>query len=171
MASESAVGRTLAFLHELYPTREITPEAVAAWTVAFRDWDDRQLMECAMKAAREVGRTFFPTPGEITALRPRPALDLAGILHRISELGQYNPHTGWQYPRIDVVREALGDAIATAYGSAGAERCFADDANDGSHVTRDIARREFEKNLEMWQTQNPDRPLLPAPQQNLLTEG
>jgi hypothetical protein len=81
------------------------------------------------------------------------------VLRQISALGSYSPAAGWQYPRIEAVRDALGDAVASAYAAAGAERCFADDDT----ITQDIARRAFATELGDTQRRDPTRPLLVAP--------
>lgn len=166
MASPRTIATILAFLHELYPTREIGEATNEAWHIAFADWDDETLTVCARNAAATPGRSFFPTPGEIAAFRPAPAIDTAALLRRISAIGTYNPN-GWIYPRIEAVRDALGDAVADAYAAAGAERCFAEDES----VTQDIARRAFGKELDAAQKLAPTRPLLAAPKQQQLAAG
>ncbi len=164
MASKTAIATVLAYLHELYPTREIQPATAQAWAMVFAEWPDDELQACAMKAAAERGRTFFPTPGEISAYRAIPTVDAAAILRRISKLGTYNPNRGWIYPRIETVRAALGDAIANAYSEAGTDRCFADDDS----ITQGIAHRMFEKCITETATKDPSALQLSAPSQPLL---
>lgn len=159
MASKMAIAGVLAFLHELYPSREIGTATAEAWSMTFAEWDDATLESCARSAALTPGRSFFPTPGEIAAFRVAEPVDAGALLREISALGQYNPHSGWLYPRIDAVRERLGDAIASAYAAAGAERCFADDDS----TTQSIARRAFGVELAAAQKLHPNRPLLCAP--------
>lgn len=163
MATPRVIASVLAYLHELYPSRDIGVATTEAWAITFADWDDVEFQACARNAASTPGRTFFPTPGEIAACRALPALDTGKILRRISALGTYNPN-GWLYPSIETVRDGLGDAIATAYGAAGAERCFANDES----ITQDIARRTFSTELVAAQKLNPSRPLLGAPTQKLI---
>ena len=151
----------LAYLHELYPSRDIGVATTEAWAITFADWDDAEFQACARKAASTAGRTFFPTPGEIAACRALPAVDTGKILRRISALGTYNPN-GWLYPSIETVRDSMGEAVAQAYAAAGAERCFADDDS----ITQDIARRSFAS--ELGHAQKQDRRLLGASTQKLL---
>jgi hypothetical protein len=166
MASNAAIAGALALLHELYPTREIGPNTAPAWALVFADWDDETLTACVKRAAATPGRTFFPTPGEIAAFRPVPMVDGPAILRRISALGTYNPN-GWLYPRIETVRDAMGDAVASAYAAAGVERCFADDDS----ITQDIARRAFATELTSAQKANPTQPLLAASTTKQLVAG
>lgn len=141
MASRSAVAGMLAYLHELFPTRPITDATGEAWSLTFEEWDDDELLRCAKLAARDPGRTFFPTPGEIIkhAREKAPVvIDTDAILSRISKLGRYNPNTGWIYPSVWQVREVLGDAIADAYADAGQARLFSED-----ETSQRIARQRF----------------------------
>lgn len=163
MASDTAVAGILAFLHELFPTRELSDRALDAWLIVFADWSDDELKACARAAAREPGRAFFPTPGEIAAYRPVPTVDVDQVLGRIAKLGGHNPRTGWVYPRAEDVRAQLGPAIADAYAAAGGDQCFAVATSDGATVTRDIARRAFAAELTTAQRREPSRPLLPPP--------
>jgi len=161
MASNQTIATVLAYLHELYQNREVTPATGDAWSMAFADWDDAELLTCARKAATSPGRSFFPTPGEIAAFRVLPVVDASTVLRRISALGAYNPN-GWLYPSIETVRDSMGEAVAQAYAAAGAERCFADDDS----ITQDIARRSFAS--ELGHAQKQDRHLLGASTQKLI---
>lgn len=159
MASPRAIAAVLAYLHELYPTREIGVATTEAWAMTFAAWDDETLTACARAAAATPGRTFFPTPGELAALRPEnapPVVDGQKILRQISQLGTYSAHVGMIAPHVGAVRDALGDVIADAYASAGSERLFSDDDK-----TRSIAERDFQKAAEQYAAM-PDtpRPLL-----------
>lgn len=157
MASDIGISRTLAFLHELFPTRDIGPATLDAWALVFESWPDDLLQSCAVKAAKEPGRTFFPTPGEVGAYAPPPPVDTLAVLYRIEQLGHYEPTQGWVLPTFEQIRDALGDEIARAYTVAGAKQLFADDAKDGTHVTRDIARRTFAQELEKVNKTSPER--------------
>jgi hypothetical protein len=141
MATDVGISAVLAFLHELFPTREIGEATLDAWALMFDDWTDDELRACAVQAAKAPGRTFFPTPGEIRAYRVVPTIDAGAVLRRISKMGTHNPN-GWLYPRLDVVRAELGDAVASAYAAAGGERCFAEGG-----VSQDIACRTFATEL------------------------
>lgn len=163
MASDVGLSRALAFLHELFPTRDIGPATLDAWALVFESWPDDLLQSCAVQAAKEPGRTFFPTPGEVAAYAPPPPVDTLAVLYRIEQLGHYEPVQGWVLPTFEQIREALGDEIARAHTTAGSRQLFADDAKDGTHVTRDIARRTFGVELEKVNKTNPERlRLMPA---------
>ena len=142
MASDIAVSAALAFLHELFPTREIGPNTLDAFAAAWKGLDDDELRESVLKAAQEPGRAYFPSPGEIIAHRRCAKVDAGKVLRQISAMGSRNPN-GWIYPSVERVRLALGDEIADAYAAAGTERCF---AADGS-VMQDMARRTFAAEL------------------------
>lgn len=158
MASDTAVSGVLAFLHELFPTREIGVATLDAWAMAFAAWPDDELQLCATRAATTPGRTFFPTPGEIAAFRKvTPIVDVAQLLRRIEKLGRHHPASGYLAPQVYVVREALGDVIADAYATAGGpSRCFSDE-----EITRNIAFREFQKAATEYAAMpSGERPLL-----------
>jgi ribosomal protein S16 len=96
--------------------------------------------------------TFWPPPatiiGKVKGIGkqspPPPTVDSSTILRRIEKLGKYNPSTGMVYPRVDEVRQKMGEEAAYAYASAGAQRCFSD-----NETTRDICAREFHKVMEL----------------------
>ena len=161
MASKTAIAGVLAYLHELYPTREIGPATGEAWALTFADWDDAELQVCAKQAATTAGRTFFPTPGEIAACRTTtPIVDAARLLRRIESLGRHNAVSGYIAPEVEYVRRQLGDVIADAYAAAGGgSRCFSEDP-----TTRSIAYREFQRRAEEFAaTPNAERPPLELP--------
>jgi hypothetical protein len=143
MASKAAVAGVLAYLHELYPTREIGAATAEAWAMTFADWDDATIEACARLAAAEPGRTFFPTPGELVAHRPRPTIDTARLLRLVERLSVYVPASGMIAPNVETVRAQLGADVADAYAAAGGALVFS--ANETS---RNIASREFHKALE-----------------------
>lgn len=161
VATDRAIAGILAMLHELFPTRDIGERTLDAFALVFADWSDEELQTCAAACARESGRTFFPTPGEIAAHRQLPPIDVERLLAQISKLGSHDPRKGWIYPSPEQIRDAFGSPIADAYLAAGGARCFAQEASDGSSITRDIARREFGEQLATVQRRHPDRPLLP----------
>lgn len=168
MASPKAIATGLGLLHESYPTRDVTEKTGEAWRILFADIEDGAFLSACTALAVERGRTFFPTPGELMALAnpaPPPA-DVEGILAQIHDLGEYGP-TGWRYPRLETIREALGEAVASAYSEAGGGRCFANADASGQSVSRDIARREFASALRR-EANRPAQKALPAPSQKLL---
>jgi hypothetical protein len=124
MASKAAVAGVLAYLHELYPTREIGAATAEAWAMTFADWDDATIEACARLAAAEPGRTFFPTPGELVAHRPRPTIDTARLLRLVERLSVYVPASGMIAPNVETVRAQLGDDVADAYAAAGGALVF-----------------------------------------------
>ena len=158
MASDEGVSTVLAFLHELYPSREIGPATLDAFAFAFADWSDADLHACAKQAAATPGRTFFPTPGEIAAFRKvTPIVDAARLLRQIEKLGHNVAGQGYFAPQVWLVREKLGDVVADAYASAGGPpRCFSDE-----EITRNIAFREFQKYATEYAAMpSSERPLL-----------
>lgn len=173
MASNRAVALALATLHEAYPTRAVTAQTAEVWMTLFAAVADDQLLAGCRRLAVEDGRQFFPSPGEIMAIvAPAPVVNSDDLLARIARLGSYNPHSGWIYPRIEVVRSALGDAVADAYVEAGASRCFADNDRDGGSISRDIARRQFATHITRTAKTYPDGILLApnVPQKSLPSE-
>lgn len=144
MASKQTIAGALAFLHELFPTRDITDATGHAYQIALAEFSDDELRHCVELVAKEPGRKFFPTPGDIAAHRqPPPAIDCEALLGRISKLGCHDPRSGWIYPTSERIRESLGDAVADAYVNAGSTQCFAPADSSGATVSRDIARRRF----------------------------
>lgn len=164
MASPRAIAAVLAYLHELYPTREISATTSEAWAMTFAAWDDETLTAAARAAAATPGRVFFPTPGELAALRPAPVIDGDAVLRQIERLSTYSPHTGMIAPRVEQVRDALGDAVATAYGMGGGARLFS-----VNEVTRDIARRDFHHELVALARTGTTLPQLSAGNSSVLT--
>lgn len=71
MASTTTVKRMLQYLHEAYPTRDISPLTLEAWCAALGDLTDDQVTAAVRKVLCESGRTFFPTPNEIRDAVPR----------------------------------------------------------------------------------------------------
>ena len=147
MVSSLVIVIVFAYLYEFYLTCEIGVVTSDAWAMAFADWSDDDLLSCARRAATTPGRTFFPTPGEISAMRVAiaPVGNGAAILRQIEKLSAYSPQAGMIAPPVVTVREAFGALAADAYAMAGAHRCFAND-----DTTRSIAQREFQKNLEEY---------------------
>lgn len=140
----------------------IAPATIALYYVTLSDaMSTEQFEMAARRVFSEYDDFGFPPPAVfLTALAATaPPIDGDAILRRISALGSHHPNRGWIYPRLDVIRDALGDGIAQAYAAAGADRCFADDGS----VTQDIARRTFATELTATQRRAPGLPLLPAP--------
>ena len=170
MASDTTIAAVLAFLQELFPSREITEKTLPSWALYFAEWSDHEFTTCAHRTAKEPGRKFFPTPGEIAAhRRPSRAIDTDALLERIARLGSHNVSTGWIYPSADRIRESLGDAIADAYVNAGASQCFASADSSGATISRDIARRRFADAIDAANLATPGGLRLPPPEPALLS--
>lgn len=141
------------------------------YTMLSAKMDTDQFKAAAGKVFSDYQDFGFPPPSVFVAAlaESMPPVDAPAVLRRISALGSYNPHTGWQYPRPEVVREALGGPIADAYGAAGGAQCFADADRDGGTVTRDIATRRFTKELSAAHASSPAMLVLGAPDTKWLT--
>lgn len=162
MASDPGVATVLAFLSEIF-ARDFSERTLDAWMIVFADWTDEELQRCAQQCAKEPGRKFFPTPGEIAAYRAAPAsIDTDRLLDRISKLGKHLASRGWIYPTVDEVRQHFGHDVAIAYIDAGGNRCFAPEDANGQSITRDIARRKFAEVIEAAHRRTPGGLQLPA---------
>lgn len=139
MASPEIIGRGIIALHEAFPSREVTERTAELWIRMFRNVTDEQFTRAVEEVLADPKREFFPAPGVLIGIirGPAPVLDLPAVVRRIESLGHYTPTSGWIWPRVDIVRETLGDAVATAYGQVGF-RLGADD-----ETTRSIAFRDF----------------------------
>lgn len=138
MPTPECVARVLALFAELFPNANITERTGDAWLFALDGHEDASVMAAARLVAREPGRRFMPTVGELLGAMRGPAAiyDVDDIARRIESLGTYNPRTGWQWPSVEHVWRTLGAGIAEAYGAV--------DARLGAEGTgRDIALREF----------------------------
>jgi hypothetical protein len=171
MASHETVARALAIMQELW-SREITPELVRIYRAALADVDDDALLAAVRRALTTC--KFFPVPAELRELAGanRPAfVDAEAVLDRIAGHASYHPASGTRMPRVEVVRQLLGDAVAEAYGLAGGgDRLFSP-----NETTRSIARREFAEELRQLVRErgsaalpSPKIPRLPAPVSDLV---
>jgi hypothetical protein len=70
MASKEAVAATLAFFHELYPTRDVTDFTLDAWMIVLDDVSDAHLHYAARTLAKSGELHFFPSPGEVRKFVP-----------------------------------------------------------------------------------------------------
>jgi hypothetical protein len=141
MPSRREIAKMLAVFAELYP-RPITEQTAGVYEMALSDLTDDQIQYATAQLVRTA--TFFPKPAEIreaVGANVQPAPDTAGILNRIRGLVTY--HNGREYmPSVERVSEALGDAIAQAYGYVGPSR-MEGVVFGGSGTGVDIAAREF----------------------------
>lgn len=165
MASKGMVATVLAMFQEAFPTRPVSATTADVWLGIMAEVPDDHLKTAALRVARDPERTFFPTTGEVFAAirKDNPPVDSLRILHRIAQLGFYDPRRGWVYPTYETVRDALGEEIARAYFEAGGEKVYAPEEKDGTAITREIARRKFGENVVDVQRTTPNRLLLSAP--------
>lgn len=150
MASTKAVYASLKMLsHNFAGT--VTDEKVELWEAALESVSDEALLRAVPKAIATHKGDFIPPVAvirEAAGANATPVIDYERIQRQIGALGSYNPNCGWMYPGVENVREALGDAVASAYAACGAKRLFADD-----EIGRSIAEREFRRELEVQSEQ------------------
>lgn len=159
MASKLAVAKAMAVLGATFP-RDVTPELVAIYAAAVQDLADQDLDRAVQRAVATC--RFFPVPAELRefagANRP-PVVEVDAILDQIRGMCGYLPATGTIPPRIDEVRQRLGDAIARAYAACGGgTRLLL-----GNETTAAIALREFTQELQAEVRATGPAALLPAP--------
>ena len=79
MASSTTIAGTLAYFAALYPGEPISAATADAWSLALDDISDDSVRDAAQIVAREAGRTFRPTVGELRKYLPppKPMLSLA----------------------------------------------------------------------------------------------
>lgn len=143
MATSRAVAAALAVLGRAF-AGVVDEERVDVYCAALEDLSDADLAIATAHVVKTHTGEFIPPPAVLRkAVAPAPiAVDSSAVLRRIENLAIYSPQAGMIYPRGDVVRDALGEAIAYAYAAAGGERVFSD-----NETTREIATREFQKAL------------------------
>lgn len=150
MASKQAIGAAMLGLAANY-NRDIAPELVGIWMKALHDVTDEQLDVSVQRIVAE--SKFFPTVAEVrekAGANAQPLPDTDGILRRIRGLVTFDARYGESMPSVERVRDALGDAIADAYGFVGPRRLEAV-VFGGSSVGVDIAAREFGSALQAAQ--------------------
>jgi hypothetical protein len=141
MASREEVAKTLAALQALFP-RELTELVVQAYALGLEDVSDEALRVALARVVKT--SVYFPKIAELrqaSGINQRP--DPEAILAAIWSLSSYHPHTGTTAPSVGLVKDQMGETIAAAYALASADRLFG-----GNQTGRDIARREFAKDLE-----------------------
>ena len=167
MASTKAVYASLTMLSHNF-AGAVTEEKVALWKAALLEVSDEALAAAVPQVIATHKGDFIPPVAVIrdaAGANTPPSVDVEEIQKQISDLGGYNPHMGWVYPRVSLVREKLGDAIADAYAACGAQKLFSDE-----EIGRSIATREFRKELEVQATGG-RAGLLAAPQRAKLSAG
>lgn len=164
MASRKAVVAALTLLSRAF-AGDVTRERIELYAAALEDVPDEQLAAATKHVIQTQVGAFLPPPAvlRLAAGYGAPAVDVEAVLRAIDSLGGYSP-SGWCLPRMETVREALGDAVAYAAAEVGIHRLLADDA-----TTRDIAARDFAQALIR---EAGERPTSLPPWANLrLTDG
>lgn len=166
MASKQAIASAMVGLAANY-NRDIAPELVGIWLKALQDVTDESLDRAVQRIVAE--SKFFPSVAEVrekAGANYKPKPDTEGIVAAIWSLASYHPQYGTTPPSVGLVREKLGDTIAQAYAMVGSGRMFG-----GNETGRDIARREFSKDLEVAAEQGCDISLPPTPVTKRLSGG
>jgi hypothetical protein len=129
MATDKAVAAFLAVMAELYPTRPITAATLSAYALALAPLADEDLGRATGTLAREPGRKFFPTPGEVlAAAQPQLApVDVDRLCWLLSGLTTYTPH-GVRPPSLAAVADHFGPEVADVCASVGLDRLLTSDA-------------------------------------------
>lgn len=166
MASKQAVANAMVGLAANY-NRDLAPELVGIWLKALADVTDESLDRAVQRIVAQ--SRFFPSVAEVREkaganFKPKP--DTEGIVAAIWSLASYHPQYGTTPPSVGLVREKLGETIAQAYGLVGANRMFG-----GNETGRDIARREFARDLEVASEQGYDVALPSVPVTKRLASG
>jgi hypothetical protein len=170
MASKQAIATALKGLSANYRVSP-DPDLPDIWLLGLQDVGDADLLRAIGKIVAE--DEFFPKLARVRnvlGLNRKTPPDVTGILERIRALTTYHPNTGDTLPRVETVRDELGDAIANAYGFVGPNRLQAV-VFGGSGVGADIAGREFADALEHAQEAGESVALPPVSQSKRLTAG
>lgn len=160
MASNRAVATALKILGRAF-AGIVDEHRIEVYAAALEDLSDGELATATAIVVKTHLGEFIPPPAVIRkAVAPAVAtVDGEGVLRQVAKLATYTPTQGMIYPRVDLVRERLGDVIAYAYAAAGGTRVFSD--ND---TTRDIATREFVKAMtDAVNRPGADLPIIGAP--------
>lgn len=146
MASKQAVATALK-MFALTFAGDVSDERVDLYQAALADVDDAALKAATTRLVATHKGEWIPVPAlirEAAGANVRPRVDAEAVRHAIYEIAGYNPN-GFSPPRVEAVRQRLGDAVADAYGAVGGGRLFADG------TTGEIALRDFAKELEACQ--------------------
>ena len=167
MASRRAVLAALTMFSRAF-AGDVGPERVDLYAVALDDVSDEALAAAVVRLVREHEGEFIPTPAAIrraAGANVAPVVDVEAVVRKIDGLGSYNPNTGWCSPRVEVVRRAMGDAVADAYGAVGGpSRLYG-----GDETGRSIALRDFGRELVGQVEARGPAALEPPPQRPLLS--
>lgn len=165
MATADIIGRGIIALHEAFPSRDVGERTVELWSRLFRNVSDEEFTRGVEALLLEPDRKFFPAPGEVLrACRgPLPPIDVEAIRRQIAWLGTGSVHVGHIWPRVERVREVLGNGVAEAYGAIGGTRLG---ANEGT--TLEIALRDFGAELQAIAHRDGPKALLPPEPGTLL---
>lgn len=141
MASEQKLRETFGVLAAAGYAGDVTPERVKIYRAVLNDVEDENLERGVKRVLNEHTGGFLPSAAllrELSGANRTGGVDVEAVCRSIAALGAYNPASGWHGPRVELVREVLGDIVADAYGTVGAERVFAYEGTG-----REIARRDF----------------------------
>ena len=167
MASTKAVEQALSLL-ALNFAGEVSAEKLKVWHAALADVSDEQLGIAVPRLIREYTGDFIPPVARLrdaAGANVAPVVDVDALVHKIDQLGSYNPNTGWCSPRVEVVRRVMGDAVADAYGAVGGpSRLYG-----GDETGRSIALRDFGRELVGQVEARGPATLEPPPQRPLLS--
>jgi hypothetical protein len=124
---------------------DVDEERLNLYSAALEELSDEELARATTIVVKTHTGGFIPPPAVIlkAVAATRPTVDVDAMIRSIENLGKYSPHVGKIYPRVEAVRQALGDGMAYAYAAAGGKQLFSE--ND---VSRQIATREFQKAAE-----------------------
>jgi hypothetical protein len=139
MASREAIAAGMAVLQQCAPTRDIDAETLRIWQTLFADDHDAAFLSACRTLARQKGRTFFPTPGEVVAaMQPvMPAIDVDRLCYLLGGLTHYTPR-GVRPPNLSEVADLFGQAVADAVATVGPSRLLCQSEEDASWAKKDL---------------------------------
>jgi hypothetical protein len=139
MASREAVAAGLAVLQQCAPTRDIDTDTLRIWQTLFADDSDAAFLTACRTLAREPGRTFFPSPGEVVAAMrpPQPPIDIDRLCWLLGGLTTYTPH-GTRPPALADIADLFGPAVAEAVGNVGVGRLLCGTEDDAQWAKKDL---------------------------------
>ena len=141
----------------------VTEEKADIWLAALEDVPDAALPAAVTQVIKTHTGGFIPPVAlirEAAGANTKPRIDVEYILRRIGRLSGYNPTIGTTPPRVEEVRRELGDEVADAYGAVGGGARL---LGGSDPTTREIAARDFGKELEGIVRERGGVLVLPAP--------
>jgi hypothetical protein len=139
MASREAIAAGMAVLQQCAPTRDIDAETLRIWQTLFAEDHDAAFLSACRTLARQKGRTFFPTPGEVVAvMHPTvPPVDVDRLCFLLGGLTHYTPH-GVRPPNLSEVADLFGQAVADAVATVGPSRLLCQSEDDASWAKKEL---------------------------------